>query len=282
MDCGFPGSEVNGISSHSLKATYLAYLAKRGVDKDGRRLLGYHSDSNDTSVLTFSRDALAGPLRELDSTLVDIIAGDFMPSCSRSGRFPEVPEPVFERYSKEEPTPVDEEPSELTDRAHSSIDDDLADAFDVSEFFDPNLEPEGEALTPSWTVIEPEVLGASPKSMAVPPSNLNRDLDDSVVKSLGSELDTSSDDSLSSSEDPDADAEILSKTFGIRSMPKKADRRSIYKHKAGRFHLGQKGDESKLACGRRVPHNYELLSVPPEFMSPVCEICFGNIITSVV
>ena len=75
------------IGSHSLKTTMLSWLAKHGAAASDRRLLGGHTDSNDVSLLTYSRDALAAPLRCLGRMLKDVRNGHFKPDLGRSGRF---------------------------------------------------------------------------------------------------------------------------------------------------------------------------------------------------
>ena len=50
------------ISSHSMKATCLSYLAKRGINLQDRRMLGYHV-SGERVPLGYSRDAASRPLR---------------------------------------------------------------------------------------------------------------------------------------------------------------------------------------------------------------------------
>ena len=68
------------ISSHSCKSTLLSYLAKFGCGIATREILGGHV-SHLKSVLTYSRDGLAGPLRELEQVLENIRAGKFFPRC---------------------------------------------------------------------------------------------------------------------------------------------------------------------------------------------------------
>ena len=53
------------IKSHSLKATLLSWCAKASLSLQDRTLLGYHSLGLNRSALTYSRDALSGPLRSL-------------------------------------------------------------------------------------------------------------------------------------------------------------------------------------------------------------------------
>ena len=85
------GADLQGrkISSHSCKSTMLSYMAKFGCDITTREILGGHV-SHLKSVLTYSRDALAGPLRELEKVLLSIRQQQFNPDASRSGRFSEV------------------------------------------------------------------------------------------------------------------------------------------------------------------------------------------------
>ena len=80
------GSIAN-VGTHSCKATLLSWLAKYGADPMDRRLLGGHQAPNDKSLMHYSRDCLAGPLRRLAVMLSDIRCGRFNPDSSRSGRF---------------------------------------------------------------------------------------------------------------------------------------------------------------------------------------------------
>eukprot|EP00435_Cladocopium_sp_Y103_P000693 s2539_g1.t1 len=82
------GHNLDGrrITSHSCKSTTLSYAAKYGLDISVRELLGGHV-SHYKSVLCYSRDGLAEPLRQLDWVLQSIRDGWFFPDASRSGRF---------------------------------------------------------------------------------------------------------------------------------------------------------------------------------------------------
>ena len=73
------------ISSHSMKATCLSYLAKRGINHQDRRILGHHV-SGERMTLSYSRDAASRPLRVLEKVLREIRVGTFDPDSSRSGR----------------------------------------------------------------------------------------------------------------------------------------------------------------------------------------------------
>ena len=82
---GSQGSGSGPIKSHSLKATLLSWAAKYGLSHDSRRLLGYHVAPGDKSMVTYSRDAMAGPLRELCRVVALVRDEQFFPDKTRSG-----------------------------------------------------------------------------------------------------------------------------------------------------------------------------------------------------
>jgi hypothetical protein len=75
------------VTAHSCKATMLAWLAKAGVRRSDRRMLGYHSTRSDSSMLEYSRDAMPGPLRKLAKVIDDVRCRRFFPDETRSGRY---------------------------------------------------------------------------------------------------------------------------------------------------------------------------------------------------
>ena len=70
-----------------MMATLLSWASKFGLAKATRRSLGYHAEPGDKAVETYSRDALATPLRELDRVLDAVRRGSFRPDTTRSGDF---------------------------------------------------------------------------------------------------------------------------------------------------------------------------------------------------
>ena len=90
------GLDPNGrkISSHSAKATLLSFLAKYGAEISVREILGAHV-SHLKSVIRYSRDALAGPLRVLEQMLTDVRSGVFNPDDTRSGTAPIADEELY-------------------------------------------------------------------------------------------------------------------------------------------------------------------------------------------
>lgn len=75
------------LGTHSCKASLLSMCSKYNMSGHSRRILGYHSGSKETSMLVYSRDASAGPLRDLCNMLQMIREGQFLPDETRSGRF---------------------------------------------------------------------------------------------------------------------------------------------------------------------------------------------------
>ena len=75
------------ITTHSLKATLLSWSAKASMDTLERTILGYHSTGVSTSALSYSRDAMAGPLRSLQNLLRQVRMKKFNPDDTRSGRW---------------------------------------------------------------------------------------------------------------------------------------------------------------------------------------------------
>ena len=70
-----------------LKATGLSWCSKHGsMTLEQRKLLGHHMDNKGTSALTYSRDALAGPLASFAQIMTDIRELRFFPDDSRALR----------------------------------------------------------------------------------------------------------------------------------------------------------------------------------------------------
>ena len=80
-----PFFQVDGFTSHGLKATTLAMLAKYGATEPERLVLGHHSLKSKGSLEVYSRDLQASPLRTLDAMLSAIRCGRFRPDHTRSG-----------------------------------------------------------------------------------------------------------------------------------------------------------------------------------------------------
>lgn len=80
------GENVEGISTHSLKVTLLSWASKANMSIEDRRVLGHHIDPNAVSALTYSRDAMSGPLERLWQVICNVREGKFFPDESRARR----------------------------------------------------------------------------------------------------------------------------------------------------------------------------------------------------
>eukprot|EP00971_Amphidinium_carterae_P331973 6465830-Amphidinium_carterae.1 len=76
------------VTTHGCRATVLSWAAKHGMSTVNRKLLGYHVQTRDRTMMEYSRDCLATPLRELTSIYQKIRDEVFKPDVTRSGHFP--------------------------------------------------------------------------------------------------------------------------------------------------------------------------------------------------
>ena len=79
--------QYSRVTSHSFKATLLSWAAKGGLSKEHRCTLGYHTIDSNQSMLHYSRDEQAAPLRALKRLLCLIKQGRFKPDNNRSGYY---------------------------------------------------------------------------------------------------------------------------------------------------------------------------------------------------
>lgn len=84
-----PGPKTSTrVATHSCKSSLLSMCSKFGMEPSARRLLGYHSAGRDKSMLVYSRDAMAWPVRLMEEMIDQVVAQAFCPDASRSGYFP--------------------------------------------------------------------------------------------------------------------------------------------------------------------------------------------------
>ena len=81
------GSDVEVVSSHSLKATLLAWCARYGLSPQTRSMLGRHSSCLAETFAIYSRDLVCAPVAELQGVVDAIHNGSFFPDDQRSGFF---------------------------------------------------------------------------------------------------------------------------------------------------------------------------------------------------
>ena len=110
------GSNLDHLSSHSLKCTALSWLAKSGTDPHYRLILGHHSTQKG-SLETYSRDVLSAPLRALDDVLRQIRVGALHPDLTRSGH---IQEPSKPDCAEQDPEQIEEDQRQDDDSSSSS------------------------------------------------------------------------------------------------------------------------------------------------------------------
>ena len=87
LKAGIEQSQLENVGAHSLKATCLSWVARFGLSRDDRRILGYHAEPGDRSVAAYARSDVSPALRGLERVLKAVRDKVFDPDCTRSGAF---------------------------------------------------------------------------------------------------------------------------------------------------------------------------------------------------
>ena len=125
--------DVGNYGTHSAKATALSWMAKAGVSRSTRRILGGHSDPKDRSMLEYSRDALAGPLQEMIEVFGKIFSEEFDPDSTRSGRWKPTAAAAESASGSAMARPDDEQAEAASSSASSEASEDLHDDEEAEE-----------------------------------------------------------------------------------------------------------------------------------------------------
>lgn len=309
IDAGHDPLEVQDIGTHSLKVTPLSIACKYGLGKGVRRLLGYHVGREDWSLLTYSRDAMSEPLRQLDGVFDAIRKKQFDPDATRSGRFTAAVQPVAKVAAKKATMEVvfpltsalDSQPTAAAELS-SSLQQELSWArcdycnADVGEsnwasMCDKCCLNGCRACNP--TFLQNTADGDQWHCLSCTPLPLGAALDD-VSDGFGPRSEASSEpsDHDSSESDDDDDMpesleqaeirsiaeEIAVHQGSVRNLTRsKHAGKFMYRHDIfGTLHWNHKSSLTKLACGRNVQKGFKLLSEYPALVSPMCSQCFGN------
>lgn len=133
IQCGVPKDAAIRKSTHSLKATLLSWLCLWGMPLEVRRIVGHHMDPGSKSALTYSRDAMSGPLAEIAKMIADIKSGTFSPDDSRSLRDLMRKNLRIEMRSSSVVQKVDSDDSDSDDEAAGGTDTGSSDDSDLSD-----------------------------------------------------------------------------------------------------------------------------------------------------
>ena len=156
-----PGCRDEIVSSHSLKATTLAWCARYGISPSSRSLLGRHASSLNETFAIYSRDLVCAPVVELQRVIDSIAEGKFSPDSQRSEFF------NMSVVSKDLPEADDSR------SIHSR-----ADASAMSELYVDESCPAPDAVNAG---LDADVLSAGPDEPAVDDSDSSSDSDGSLV-----------------------------------------------------------------------------------------------------
>ena len=115
------GSNLDEVTSHSLKCTVLSWLAKAGAEPHHRLVLGHHSTQRG-SLETYSRDMLSAPLRAMEDVLRKIRMGALHPGLTRSGHIQEPTKMDCARDGQKDPGEPQSSSSDSSDSSGSNSD----------------------------------------------------------------------------------------------------------------------------------------------------------------
>ena len=264
---GREGDRPGELGTHSLKTTTLAWCARFGLDHDTRRLLGGHVVPGDASMLTYSRDAMAAPLRALERVLGAIRESCFDPDCTRSGLFSAAEAGAFVAASPDaEPVTPASPPS----RSWTDVDETAApeqEEVAVQECGTLGAPAEGGKGLPAAAADGP---GAAPEGGPAGPAGSAESSSSSSASSASGTEDSSSEE--------DRAALVAVERVASRGPCRAAgdSEGRWFRHlKVGTFHLAHPRRTGTLACGRPVGRAYSE-SPSPAFPWPRCRICFGG------
>ena len=117
-----PDEYLNNVGTHSCKRTILSWASKRGLPRDQRAILGYHTSKSAGvgTELIYEVDAQSAPLRAMASMLREVRSGKFMPDNPRGQQLAE----ECERSDEEDPPHSEDD---MASSSGSSVDEEERD-----------------------------------------------------------------------------------------------------------------------------------------------------------
>ena len=309
----FDWAELLRRATHSCKTCFLSWGSKFGLELDIRRMLGYHALPGDMSVLTYSRDAMSEPLRQLQLLLDAVATGAFLPDATRSGRF-STSQTQFGLHRPDgdifgEPRGLAESPAKKIklgslgeESAHQFAEcllcgqslavDNCAVQCNGCERFGCNVcmeltQVDGSSIcnmcfNRSWPYPDNDIIDICSEQNEL---RFDESEDDDVSNYTSEDSDSDSGDDplvpLTRLDDDDIHAAAV---FVAESDPAvkaragaKRAAQTVYRHKTYKtLHFGRAGDLTRLACGREVSVLFDEIDALPLFPFPKCFTCFGT------
>ena len=217
-----PGFDGEIVSSHSLKATLLAWSARYGLTPQTRSLLGRHTSCLNETFSIYSRDLACAPVAELQKVIDCVADGTFSPDAERS---------MFFRERIGIPS---EEPHQCV-KQEVVVEDDFIVIPDSPDAF------------------TTDAVGNTCES-----TGNQEQMDDSCAgEALVSDSDSSSSSSAASSDDPEtAAAQPRVKRFRARIPDREEWFVHSKSHLVHRFNGDSHNDVKFLVCGKRLTDSY--------------------------
>ena len=249
-----PGDTVTGNSSHALKSTTLSWVSKHGsCDPYTRKMLGYHADSSENSMHTYSRDCLAKPLRDYEKVILAVADGSFDPDSTRSGYFPRIPKnPKVDLSRSDSERAVLNLPSTA-----------VLPVTEIVQELDPTISSKERSLSTSPKQSKPKEVVDSSSSDDSPDSSAS---EDPFVSNL-----------------PDSSSNLpngKSSSSGSRGPASALGDVRVCHIRLKTLHSVHKDDPSKLACGRKFHEGFKIVDELSLAMFlcdyPQCSGCFGS------
>ena len=266
------------ISSHSCKHTILAWSSKAGLKLSVRRTLGHHLKTGDGSVIVYSRDSQAGPLREMVNVLQAIRDRKFFPDRTRSGRWV-----TEEGVSSVAVGATFEEDDAIfsTDPEYCMICGTTTSRGNVVSTCSVCSQQGCTRCFPSITDEETKIC----KCFQCFHKAVDEDIEAASESSSGSEMDEGSEED--STKAAEAVARVLCDSdVGVRLLKRAAGKLSdkVVQHRTLKtLHLCTDFLAGVLACGRKCSHEtHTLLPSLPAFPFHQCKDCFGVMEAEVV
>eukprot|EP00435_Cladocopium_sp_Y103_P026948 s793_g6.t1 len=270
---GFSEESLKGISSHSLKATLLAYINIHGCVLTTSELLGYHVNREHSSALNYTRDCLSAPIRELVQMMSRIHSGSFNPSAPRDMMFP----PALQRKHVTRIF-LEETGLNVSDAALVMQQDFSFQSHRAMSEADRRLKTL-EEYHPFPTVGMMTFLNPDEEFAMNASTQVEKD-----SQSLSSSDDSSVGSVVSDSED-DEECEASHALIDVYHMEGRSlgpsansDSMTLYRHIRTRMiHCGHVQHSDKTGCGRAVSEQYMAFRGDVDVAFPKCKLCFGSV-----
>ncbi len=268
LSIGFSREQLEPISSHSLKATILAYMNIWGCDFCTSELLGYHVNKEHGSALNYTRDCLSKPIREMVDMMLAVHEGWFKPAAGRDEFFSskESCSPLHEQFEVDTGYGLEEAVQAL--RKASANNDDL---------LDPKEDDRLERLRAEGSISRCGLVEyvADEEQLAFQSIEARREELDEI-----SEPDSSSTSSSVEEEVHGGMAEISRHLKGTkRMMPgENCDLMTLFRHSRTKMvHYGNVLRSDKTGFGRLLSQAYYVVTGEADAFFPKCKHCFGHI-----